>query len=381
MGRYALRSTPEFEQRLDSDFSQVVSAVRTLPQASSIKAIVLMGGYGRGEGTPLVHQGRQVPFNDYDLVVVSEPLPVSQKAALQHKLHELESHFGEKFGIPVDLYLHTTSTLRRAEPSLMNYEMRYGHQVLYGEQTILDIMPSYALNNIPLEEGTRLLMNRGKLLLDIKEGLGGDAPLSNAQQMLFQKFIWKNHLAFGDAVLLLFGVYDVSYQTKQERILSFRGSSEIPDADWMVEKYLQAIEFKMQGELASLGLEDLYRSYSETCRYFLGFLLWYEGRRFGVHLPSLQTYCAQLTRQLPPLAQRLKAFVLNARLLGTAMLSPSWRWALIHPRYRLYPALWLLLSFESSMEIDLGLVQELLCGDDNYNHLRQRFLELRTKTG
>lgn len=376
MGKYTIYGSNDFEQRVEDDLKKIVTAIRQVPHSQNILAVVLMGGYGRGEGTPYTENGVQRPFNDYDLIVVCKNLSFSQSKQLKQALHQLEGSLTSTLEIPVDLYLHSVSSLKHAEPSLMNYELRNGHITIFGPQDILNIMPNYDLKTLPINEGTRLLLNRGKLLLDVKISLGSDTPLTDEQIQQIQKFIWKNHLAFGDCVLLSYGDYAISYQEKAKRIENYLTVEGIPDPTWMVSQYLNAIEFKLKGDPSLLDFENLYHSFSDTVRYYLGFLLWYEGRRLGTALPSLQTYCAKLPQCPSTIKQRLKAFLLNVKYLRSGMFNPTYRWAIIHPRYRLFPALWLLLSFDSSIHMDLGLIIQLLNGDRNYAKLLNRFYEL-----
>ncbi len=377
MGKYSLQGSDQFDQRLDNDLQEVVEAVRAIPESSSVQAIVLMGGYGRGEGTPFLQGGMQCPFNDYDLVVVSSPLSTYHRQQLRWRLQQLEQQLSQKLGIAVDLYLHTTNTLQRAEHSLLNYEMRNGHRVLYGAPDILSLMPAYSLDTLPLEEGTRLLLNRGKLLLDMKICLGQQAPFTPAQDILYQKFLWKNHLAFGDCILLAHGEYDLSYDVKKQRIQTYLSRCDIPDAKWIVDRYSKAVDFKHGGDLAVLQLDNLYHAFSDTTRYYLEFLLWYESKRLKTTLPSLQTYVDQLQRQEFDVLTHCKALIRNISLMNVGLFSPQPSWAFIHPRNRLYPALWLFLSFESSMQLDLRLLQQLLHTKGDYSRLLSRFYELR----
>ncbi len=190
-GKYTVDGSPQFERRLESEFQRIVAAVRDLPDAPSIEAIVLMGGYGRGEGTPLHKDGIEQPFNDYDLMVICGDISHRARQHFQKRLRMLEKELSDQLGIPVDLYLHTLHSLRHAEFSLMNYELHYGHHVLYGRHDILSMMPSYPLLNLSLNEGTRLLLNRGKLLLDVKMGLGGEAIMTEELRFKFHKFSGK----------------------------------------------------------------------------------------------------------------------------------------------------------------------------------------------
>src|SRR3989339_1840041 len=100
MGKYTVAGSPQFEQRLGNELQRIVTAVRDLPQAPPIEAIVLMGGYGRGEGTPLHKDGIEQPFNDYDLMVICGNLSYQTRQHFQKRLRMLEKELTDQLGIP-----------------------------------------------------------------------------------------------------------------------------------------------------------------------------------------------------------------------------------------------------------------------------------------
>ena len=267
MSTYTLRGSAELDARIHADLRRIAETASPCSLAG-----VLLGGYGRGEGTPFIHpDGSQSPFNDYDLVVVVDKLT----PAVRQRFKILEKRLTADLGLPVDLCPYLNSHLVKCEFSLLNYEMKHGHKVLWGDEDILAALPDYPHGAIPLSEGSRLLLNRGKLLLDLQRRLARPEPLSEEERVRFIKFIFKVRLAFGDCALLAANQYDISYAAKKTRIPTL---GTCPDRDAVVEGYLKAIELKAWGDFHSLENFDIAGEFETTRTLFLRFLPWYRAQ-------------------------------------------------------------------------------------------------------
>ena len=303
MSAYTLMGSEALDAQIEKHLNKIIETVSPLTDT-----VILTGGYGRGDGTPFIHpDGSQSPFNDYDLVVIVDRLD----EPLQESLSAIETQLTEELGITVDLCPYVRSRLPRAEFSLLNYEMKYGHKVLRGDKQILDAMPGYNPQELPLTEGTRLLLNRGKLLLDIRLRMADPQPLSEEERIRFIKFFSKVWLAMGDCILLSEGKYDISYDVKRKRIVS---TGAYPHRDVVVDQYLKAIELRNWGDYhARLQAADIPGEFRRARTTFLDYLAWYR----KMHSARECSF--------------LKAMLLNLK----------WnRWPyLSHPRARLYDAL------------------------------------------
>jgi len=312
---YTARASAELDARIDADMKRITEVASPHSVAG-----VLIGGYGRGEGTPFISpDGSQAPFNDYDLVVVVDRL----NSEVRQRFQTLEKQLTAELGLPVDLCPYRKAALPRCEFSLLNYEMKHGHKVVWGDEDLLAALPDYPHDAIPLSEGTRLLMNRGKLLLDIQQRLASPEPLSEEERIRFIKFIHKAYLAFGDCALLAAGQYDISYAIKKEWIQSI---TDCPDRNVVTAGYLKAIALKEWGDFLSLNDFDVLVEFEVVRDVFLRFLPWY------------RTHCSGHECSL------LKAIVLNLkwnRRFGTA-----------HPRERLYEAIMNLLQDKPGMSAE-----------------------------
>lgn len=344
MGKYSIKGSDAFDARLDHDFAQVIRALTESEDAALCRALVLIGGYGRGEGTPLIVDNRQEPFNDYDFVVVSSPLSRRHRQAVQARLRVLEQRLSRELGLPVDLQLYSANMLRHAEFSLLNYEMKYGHKVVWGDPDVLRAMPAYPHDRIPLSEGARLLLNRGKLLLDVRRALRTGRTLSADERLRFVKFLLKAQLAFGDCALLMSHAYDLSYAIKKERIKSPL-APDVPDAAFLIERYRTAMALKEWGDYSFLPAYPLADEFDIIRKYYLRFIEWYESSRRRAKTSARESGAREAcpAPDEPP-AWKIAAF--NAQAFGAKALAHGtalWR---AHPRHRLYRALPLLLADE-----------------------------------
>jgi len=310
MAKYTRRGSDQLDAQIDVQLRHVAE----LAAPHSIAGI-LLGGYGRGEGTPFINpDGTQSPFNDYDLVVIVEPL----NRDVRQLFKTLEQQLTAELGIPVDLCPYEKSLLSRCECSLLNYEMKHGHKVIWGDEHILDAMPDYPAGKLPLSEGSRLLLNRGKLLLDIKQRIMEAEPLTHDERIRFIKFIQKAWLAMGDCALLAKGKYDLSYGVKRERIATLQ---DIPDRDAIVDHYVESIQLKEKGDyLARLPGTDIAAEFQFVCSLYLSFFHWYQALHTGRE-------CSMI-----------KAMLLNLKWNGRPLLH--------HPRKYLYSAIQELLKEE-----------------------------------
>ncbi len=336
MAIYTVAGSDDLDRKIEADLQRIAALA-----APHSRAGILLGGYGRGEGTPFVNSdGSQAPFNDYDLVVVVD----RADRTVRETFRALEKKLTAQLGLTVDLCPYQRDRLPRCEFSLLNYEMKYGHRVIWGDEHPLAAMPDYPHNAIPLSEGLRLLLNRGKLLLDIRGRLGRPDALSEQERIRFIKFISKAWLALGDCALLAERKYSISYQEKRRLITSI---GCVPQRARVIDEYLDAITLKEQGDyLARLPDYALAEQFGRARDLFLEFFCWYRTQASG--------------REGPVWKSMLQNLQWN-----------HWPYP-AHPRRRLYDALPELLKNHP----DQLLLGQMLCCSRNPE---ERFYELQAR--
>lgn len=223
------------ENQLTSITAQVLSE---FPR-EHVVALVLGGGYGRGEGGALRTSQGLRPYNDYDLILVHRDI---EKTKLSETLSRINQEQGAACGIHVDITPLRESQLAALPQTLTWCELQQGHRVLYGEQSALSRLGSRSVSDVPASEWGRLLFNRGSgVLFSIWAHQGRDSSILAHET--FEEFttrqVAKAWLSLGDVWLADRGLYESSVVARES---AFR--AQTPQPAW-AERYLEAIRFKL----------------------------------------------------------------------------------------------------------------------------------------
>lgn len=242
---------PEAEARVAEDLHAIVAAVRDEAGSEDLGAVLLLGGYARGEGTVVrAPSGALRGFNDYDLLLVfrrSPPVPDRFTALAKDLARRLEIDF-------VDLGLAGPEDLRGAPPTLFWYELGEAHQVLWQAADMKLHLPRFRASDLEEAEGSRLLLNRGMALLWAALRLGDAETASPAAAETDRRFaVIASHkaiLAAGDAALLASGDYSIH---QEERLQRLRRDADLPA--WaprgFLDAYARAVAFRRRPEFPS----------------------------------------------------------------------------------------------------------------------------------
>lgn len=187
---FTQQDTPALRARIENDLRHI--ARRVSEADPHLAALVLTGGFSRGEGTTR----EDAPLNDYDLVAVRETFG---GGSLYERLHH---ELSDEVGLEVDLMPVWRRRLPQVDAKLFWHDLRLGGRVLTGDTGVLDELPRYAPAEIPRSEAARLLGNRAAGLLRAVPGPG--QPLDETERRLQAT---KAVLAAMDARLLSEGVY------------------------------------------------------------------------------------------------------------------------------------------------------------------------------
>jgi len=375
-GRYTLGGPDEVERRIDRDQQRVVEELNALPEARGIHALVLAGGYGRGEGGYRYAGSTALPYNDYDYFVIVRGCGPRELRRLRGGLHALGERLGAEFGLEVDFAVLAAERLANLPPCLMYSELKWGHRVLLGDPHALAGLTSPPVDRLPLAEFSRMMLNRGALLLMNAQELNGGAAVRARSCERFLRYFSKGLLAAGDARLAAAGRYHPSVEERSRRLhaLDWSGSGR----DHFLELYEFAVRIKLGGESSRvLQPGEPRRLHRLAVHEWLEAYRALETARLGSPPETWQTYASAGVAKgqgggrwwspLHHLALSVASALANARL-------PDPDRALRHPRERLMAALPLLL--ETGVPAQSRLAAEALGSrsDADWPQLARHFL-------
>ena len=202
---YAKDASPTFNTRLDGALRRLADDVRHA-LGDDLLALILGGGYGRGEGGVVTVAGEERPYSDLDLFLLTRSgRPLGDKLAAVAERAERELGVEVDFSRPL-----TLADVRRWPPRLMWRELLDGHVVLSGPDDILTANAPESLQRpLPAIEATCLLLNRGACLLWAWRVARDVEPAPDADFVRRNDF--KLRLALGDALLIAHGRHATAY--------------------------------------------------------------------------------------------------------------------------------------------------------------------------
>jgi hypothetical protein len=298
---FTIQHNSAIDTKIGEDLKIITSAV-VREIGTLIQSVLLVGGFGRSEGSVYVEPGQITVLGDYDIFLCLRALNKVQFAwhyrRQQQNMHRLAEQLAEQLRIKqIDLVLkHRSYFNTNAAPTLEQYEVKHGHKLLYGNPDPCTRMPEWTAQEVPRDEFIRLLRNRGMGLL--MAALYSDGPNFREQRENFIVEVNKAWLAIGDFLLYQQGNYHVSYRQRLQHLADAQCDFRFPWT-FVKSRYRQALEFKLTPDWEMFAHTDLNAWWLETKQTWLAMLQEEEARRSGRPWQSWSMYAQRSTQRLP----------------------------------------------------------------------------------
>ncbi len=233
-----LQQDPQAEHICRHVLAQVCDIVMRHLDKSQLCALILLGGYGRGEGGLITHpvSGQLYPHNNFDLLLIlNNQMKVTPR--LERIISDALTPLRQQAGLGIDISVTSISKMRNANCRVIWYDMRHGHRTLLGDANFVPSLTQHTVQNIPHWDARNLMINRGSLLLVNRFLLSQSTP--DVYRTTIIKHAMKAIIGYGDALLFCLGKYHWSYAEKQQRMAN--ENSIAPD---FKQLYLQAMNFR-----------------------------------------------------------------------------------------------------------------------------------------
>jgi len=346
--RFTIDGSESLEKGLAGLCLDISQAVQRIVPGPKLEALVLAGGYGRGEGGVWRSSEEDQPYNDIEFYVFIAGNPFLNERQYRAPLEELAHELTPRAGVHVEFKIESIRKLRTGPVSMFSYDLVSAHRLICGsEQIFAGCGHHHDAANIPISEGTRLLLNRCTGLLLARELLEGET-LSAEQSDFVARNLAKAKLAIGDAVLAGLHRYHWSCRERHARILELADSPVIDRTfsamagllEQILVCHAAGVDFKLHPARISKSVPEFVTDHDELCTLASEAWLWLESLRLDQPFSSLGEYAMD---QKPKERQEIswRNYALNARTFGlSALFDPL---SGLYPRERLLSSLPLLL--------------------------------------
>lgn len=282
MGKYTKQE--QFDDFIQNQLDIVVAEIRkAIPEVISI---ILMGGYGRGEGTVEVKDSKPRLINDFDLYIITEKYIPDKflenlaqhcskllgKGGIAHPEAFEQQYDLDKF-FHIDIRCLVKKRLKNLPPIIRYYEMKSSSTVLWGEN-VLKEFPEIKPGKIPKPEALRIIMNRLMLLLmAFKTEFFKQEMSSDESQILFY-YLTKSYLTMVEALLIFSGDYKPTY-TERTAVFSQVFFQKFPDLAKQLPDLFEEVKFYHRFKEIQQKIERDPLAAWDKCRKYLGIIFHY----------------------------------------------------------------------------------------------------------
>ena len=335
--KYTVYGNDDFDRKIESDLQNIRNTILTLFPEKDISAIILGGGYGRGEGGVVVKNGKMCLYNDYDMFMITNNISYKKKKEYQEKIFKASEELTEKIGIDVDFGpLKNKNELKKMPFTLMYYELKKGHKVIYGNKNSLRYLPDYDINKIPKDEMLNYMLNRGVGLFLAYQKIT-KTKNSETDLEFVERNIYKALMACGDIFLLFEEKYNYLYTARMQSMKILKNNEIIQDRNFL-KYYEDSINYKLH-PVNKFDHLDVKLEY--TLKVFEKFYLYAFSEYWQRNIPSFDVYYPMLSQEAVPKCRNIKNLLknnlLNIKEVGCKNF--SFKFSMNYPRYRLFFAL------------------------------------------
>ena len=362
--RFTRDGSQDLEQSLNRLCQRILAGVQAVVPRNKLQALVLGGGYGRGEGGVLRTPQGDRPYNDLEFYVFVAGNRFWNERVYGPPLSAFAQKLSPEADLHIEFKIDSLDHMRCSPISLFSYDLITAHRSLFGNEGMFQGCEHHLqADAIPLSEASRLLFNRCTGLLLVREllrhecrvssveaGTSGSCAfdtrnsthlaLSPDEADFIGRNLAKTQLCLGDALLVAFGQYHWSCLERARRFDSLTAPQPLPWLEEARAHHSDGVQFKLHPVRVLKSEVEFEQEYRRLSDLALKVWLWLENRRLDSAFTSIHDYAFQRAARYPG-RKSWRNYLLNLRTFGfKAAFAPlSWR----YPRERLFNAMPLLL--------------------------------------
>jgi hypothetical protein len=214
----------------------------------TLRAVVLTGSLARNEASYVLRDGQTVLQSDVEAIVVLHDDAALPSRASAHALRQLAQSYLAERGVSVEVSFSVVhgGYLRHLPPHIYSYELRSCGVVLYGEPSILSLIPDYSATDLSREDAWRLLSNR------LIEQMGGAEKAETAVALRYRTV--KLCIDLASSLLVFFGSFEAGYRARQQCLEELALEKQVQELPIPMDEFLPLVRLctsaKLRPEIA-----------------------------------------------------------------------------------------------------------------------------------
>jgi hypothetical protein len=179
-----------------------------------LQAIVLTGSMARKEASFVRNDDSWEILGDAEFLLVFKKRAALPSARdLRNLRQQIESALRRrKIECTIDLSSVHPAYLRNLPPHIFSYELKHCGQIIWGDDSTLQLIPDFAANDLSLEDAWRLLCNRMLEILECAEELSNESQVPSVR---LQYRVLKLHLDMATSFLVFVRAYKPTYEQRR----------------------------------------------------------------------------------------------------------------------------------------------------------------------
>ena len=345
--RYTVDGSPELEAKIDEVNRLVVEDIHKIISPDQIDALVLAGGYGRGEGGVYVVDGKEQLYNDLDYYLFLKGNKRANEGAYGARIKDIEAARSPEAQCDVEFKIDSLTQLEQSTVTMFSYDLVARSAIVTGSAKVFEHCSKHLdAGAIPHSEATRLLFNRCTGLIFARQRLN-KASLSQDDLEFIQRNLAKIELAMGDAILTVQGAYHWNGKERNQRLQKLSPVDGIASWNALVEAHTKGIQFKLRPSHPVEPIETLKDQLNKLSLAARDVWFWVEQHRLGENISTPVEY-ATTSRPRCPEHPAWRNLLVNIRRQGISTLYKPYPFR--YPREQLYRAMGLLLWEKDSWQ-------------------------------
>jgi hypothetical protein len=203
---YTLKENRFIYNKIEDINSEIIQGIGECSSLNLVEAIVLGGGYGRGEGCISLKNGIPQLHNDLEYYLFRDGSHRTDSGE-RREIVDFMKYMSERHGIDIEIFDTDTGWLDRQPVTMFTYDLVSKSHIIYGDQSFFSRHTRHLdSSSIEISEAERLLYNRLSGILFSLEKINR-GYLTQQDTDFVVRNIAKLKLSLGDACLTVFGNY------------------------------------------------------------------------------------------------------------------------------------------------------------------------------